>query len=142
MTDFLQTPDKNFSGLEDFPYEPHYHEWKDMRMHYIDEGPKNAPVMLLLHGMPTWAYLYRDVIPTLLDSGYRCIAPDYLGFGRSDKPTDQNWYTIARHTETLTSLITELDLKDITVLCQDWGCLLYTSPSPRDLSTSRMPSSA
>ena len=84
MTDFLRTPDKNFSGLEDFSYKPNYHEWKDMRMHYLDEGPKDAPVMLLLHGMPTWAYLYRDVIPTLLDSGYRCIAPDYFGFGRSD----------------------------------------------------------
>ena len=80
MTDFLRTPDKNFCDLEDFHYKPNYHEWKDMRMHFIDEGPKDAPVMLLLHGMPTWAYLYRDVIPTLLESGYRCIAPDYLGF--------------------------------------------------------------
>ena len=121
MTDFLRTPKENFSGLADFPYEPNYHAWKDLSMHYVDKGPKDAPVMLLLHGMPTWAYLYRHVIPTLLDAGYRCIAPDFLGFGRSDKPTDLNWYTIARHTETLTSLITKLDLKNITVVCQDWG---------------------
>lgn len=121
MTDFLRTPDENFSGLTDFPWSPNYHHWKDMRMHYIDEGPKDAPVMLLMHGMPTWSYLYRHVIPPLLEAGYRCIAPDHLGFGRSDKPTDPNWYTIARHTEVLTSLITALDLKDITLVCQDWG---------------------
>ena len=121
MTDFLRTPEENFSDLTDFPYKPNYHTWKDLRMHYIDEGPKDAPVMLLLHGMPTWAYLYRHVIPTLLDNGYRCIAPDYFGFGRSDKPTDLNWYTIAKHTETLTSLITTMDLKNITLFCQDWG---------------------
>ena len=121
MTKFLRTPDENFADLADFPFEPHYLPWKDMRVHYIDEGPKDAPVMLLLHGMPTWAYLYRHVIPGLLDAGYRCIAPDHLGFGRSDKPADENWYTIARHTEVLTSLITRLDLDDITLVCQDWG---------------------
>ena len=121
MTDFLRTPDENFESIADFPYQPNFHNWKDMRMHYVDEGPENAPVMLLMHGMPTWSFLYRHVIPKLLAAGYRCIAPDHLGFGKSDKPTDPDWYTIARHTEILTSLITSLDLKNITLVCQDWG---------------------
>ena len=77
--------------------------------------------MLLLHGMPTWSYLYRDVIPPLVAAGFRCIAPDHLGFGKSDKPGDLSWYSIARHTEVLTSLIGALDLRDITLVCQDWG---------------------
>lgn len=121
MTDFIRTADENFTELKDFPYEPRYHTWQDLRMHYVDEGPKDGPVMLLLHGMPTWAYLYRDMIPKLTAAGYRCIAPDHMGFGRSDKPTDIHWYTIARHTEILTTLITALDLKQITLVCQDWG---------------------
>ena len=121
MTDFVRTPEENFLDLADFVHEPHYHEWQDLRVHYVDEGPRDGPVMLLLHGMPTWAYLYRDMIPPLVAAGYRCIAPDHVGFGRSDKPTDIHWYTIARHTEILTSLITALDLKDVTVVCQDWG---------------------
>ena len=121
MTEFLRTPDANFEQLADFPFAPHYHVWQDLRMHYLDEGPKDGPVMLLMHGMTTWSYLYRDMIPLLVGAGYRCIAPDHLGFGRSDKPTDIHWYTIARHTEVLTSLVTALDLKDITLVCQDWG---------------------
>ncbi|MEQ8860899.1 MAG: alpha/beta fold hydrolase [Pseudomonadales bacterium] len=121
MTLFVRTPDENFSDLADFPYQPHYHAWQDLRMHYVDEGPRDAPVMLLLHGMPTWAYLYRDMIPRLVAAGYRCIAPDHMGFGRSDKPTDIHWYTIARHTEILTTLITTLDLQRVTLVCQDWG---------------------
>ncbi|MBT6274914.1 MAG: alpha/beta fold hydrolase, partial [Chromatiales bacterium] len=84
-------------------------------------GPRDGPVMLLLHGMPTWSYLYRNMIPDLVAAGYRCIAPDHLGFGRSDKPTDVHWYTIARHTEVLTSLIVDLELNDMTLVCQDWG---------------------
>jgi len=121
VTDFLRTPDENFAGLADFPYPPRYHAWQDLRMHYVDEGPADGPVMLLMHGMPTWSYLYRTMIPALVDAGYRCIAPDHMGFGRSDKPTDLGWYSIARHTEILTSLITELDLHDVTLVCQDWG---------------------
>jgi haloalkane dehalogenase len=121
MTEFIRTPDDNFSDLADFTYAPHYHAWQDLRMHYIDEGPRNGPVMLLLHGMPTWSYLYRHMIPKLVAAGYRCIAPDHLGFGKSDKPTDIHWYTIARHTEVLTSLIRALDLTDVTLVCQDWG---------------------
>ncbi len=121
MTDFVRTDDKNFATLPGFPYEPNYHRWQDLRMHYVDEGPKEGPVMLLLHGMPTWSYLYRNMIPALAAAGYRCIAPDHMGFGRSDKPTDIHWYTIARHTEILTSLIVALDLQRITLVCQDWG---------------------
>lgn len=121
MTDFIRTPDENFANLADFDYAPHYHEWQDLRMHYLDEGPADGPVMLLMHGMPTWSFLYRDIIPPLVAAGYRCIAPDHLGFGRSDKPTDIHWYTIARHTEVLTSLIHALDLQNITLVCQDWG---------------------
>lgn len=121
MTEFLRTDEANFADLPGFPYSPNYHAWQDMRVHYVDEGPRDGPVMLLLHGMPTWSFLYRDMIPELVLAGYRCIAPDHLGFGRSDKPTDIHWYTIARHTEVLTSLIVELDLKNITLVCQDWG---------------------
>ncbi|MFT4799703.1 MAG: haloalkane dehalogenase [Candidatus Azotimanducaceae bacterium] len=121
MTDFVTTPDENFENLANFNFKPNYHHWQDMKVHYLDEGPKDGPVMLLMHGMPSWSYLYRDIIPLLVDAGFRCIAPDHLGFGKSDKPTDIHWYTIARHTEVLTSLIVHLDLNDITLLCQDWG---------------------
>jgi len=121
MTDYIRTPEENFCDLIDFNFSPNYHEWQDMRVHYLDEGPKDGPVMLLLHGMPTWSYLYRYFIDPLTDAGYRCIAPDHLGFGRSDKPTDIHWYTIARHTEVLASLVMALDLKKVTLVCQDWG---------------------
>lgn len=86
MTEFIRTPDENFAHLGDFPYEPRYHAWQDLRVHYVDVGPSDAPVFMLLHGMPTWSYLYRDMIPGLVAAGYRCIASDHLGFGRSDKP--------------------------------------------------------
>lgn len=121
MTNMVRTPEENFENLPNFSYAPNYHQWQDLRMHYIDEGPKDGPVMLLLHGMPTWSFLYRDMIPGLVQAGYRCIAPDHMGFGRSDKPTDIHWYTIARHTEILTSLIVSLDLQNVTLVCQDWG---------------------
>jgi haloalkane dehalogenase len=121
LTESIRTPESNFSQLDDFPFAAHYHRWQDLRMHYLDEGPEDGPVMLLLHGMPTWSYLYRDMIPPLVAAGYRCVAPDHIGFGKSDKPTDVHWYTIARHTEILTSLISSLDLHNITLVCQDWG---------------------
>jgi haloalkane dehalogenase len=121
MTDFARTPDVNFEDLDDFQYEAHFHQWQDMRVHYLDEGPRDGPVMLLCHGMPTWSYLYRHMIPALVEAGYRCIAPDHLGFGKSDKPLDLHWYTIARHTEVLSSLVVNLDLNNITLVCQDWG---------------------
>ena len=121
MTEFARTPDVNFEDLDDFQYEAHFHQWQDMRVHYLDEGPLDGPVMLLCHGMPTWSYLYRHMIPALVEAGYRCIAPDHLGFGKSDKPLDLHWYTIARHTEVLSSLVVNLNLNNITLVCQDWG---------------------
>ena len=115
---FLHT---HFERLADFPFTPNYIEVDGLRMHYLDEGPKDAPVALLVHGMPTWSYLYRTMIPPLLAAGYRCIAPDHIGLGRSDKVTDPGWYDIARHTANLTRLVIELDLRDITLFVQDWG---------------------
>lgn len=118
---FLRTPDENFDGLTDFRFEPHYVDIDGLRMHHVDVGPRDAPVALLMHGMPTWSFLYRTMIPPLLAAGYRCVAPDHIGFGRSDKVTDPSWYTIERHTENLERLITFLDLRDITMFVQDWG---------------------
>lgn len=118
---FLRTPDSNFEGLADFPFEPHYLDIDGLRMHYLDEGPADGPVALLVHGMPTWSYLYRSIIPPLVAAGYRCIAPDHLGFGRSDKPSDPAFYGIARHTANLTRLIEALDLQRVTLFVQDWG---------------------
>lgn len=90
-------------------------------MHYLDEGPKNAPVALLMHGMPTWSYLYRYMIPALCAAGYRCVAPDHIGFGKSDKVTNPDWYNITRHTANITRLVQHLDLQNITLFVQDWG---------------------
>lgn len=118
---FLRTPDTNFDGLVNFPYAPHYEDIDGLRMHFVDEGPRDAPVALLMHGMPTWGYLYRTMIPPLLAAGYRCVAPDHIGFGRSDKVTDPNWYSIARHTENIRRLVVALDLRNITIFVQDWG---------------------
>ena len=114
MENILRTPDKNFSELTDYPFEPNYYFWNGVR-DYVDEGPKEGPVMLLLHGMPTWGYLYRDMIPILIAKGYRCIVPDHIGFGRSDKPSEPSFYSIARHTEVLSGLISNLGLKNITL---------------------------
>jgi|SRR5947209_546819 len=85
---FVRTPDDNFTGLTDFPFAPHYVDVDGLRMHYVDEGPADAPIALMVHGMPTWSYLYRTVIATMTEAGYRCVAPDHIGFGRSDKVTD------------------------------------------------------
>ena len=117
----LRTPDSNFFELQNFPYAPNYFDIDGLRMHYVDEGPKDAPVALLMHGMPTWSYLYRNMIPQLRAAGYRCVAPDHIGFGRSDKVTDPDWYNIARHTANITRLVTHLDLNNITLFVQDWG---------------------
>jgi haloalkane dehalogenase len=117
----LRTPDSNFAGLADFPFQPHYFENDGVRMHYLDEGPNDAPVALLMHGMPSWSYLYRYMIPALRAAGYRCVAPDHIGFGKSDKVTDPEWYNIERHTANITRLVKHLDLQNITLFVQDWG---------------------
>ena len=118
---FSRTPDSNFRGLPDYSFAPHYLDWRGLRVHHLDEGPRDAPVMLMLHGEPTWSYLYRRILPRLVAAGYRCIAPDLIGFGKSDKVTDDGWFVIERHCETLRFLIESLDLRRITLVCQDWG---------------------
>jgi haloalkane dehalogenase len=119
MTDAVRAPDERFEGLPDFPFEPHYREVDGLRLCHLDEGD-GQPVMFF-HGEPTWSFLWRKVIPPVRDAGYRCIAPDYAGFGRSDKPTDVGWYTYDRHTALMASLLEDLDLRDATVVVHDWG---------------------
>jgi len=122
----LRTPDDRFSDLPGFPYEPRYAPTSDgLRMAYVDEGEGSSGTVLLLHGEPSWGYLYRTMIPVLVDAGFRCVVPDLIGFGRSDKPTQVEDYTYARHVEWLRSvLFDELDLSGLTLVCQDWGGLL------------------
>jgi haloalkane dehalogenase len=117
--DALRTPDDRFSGLDGFAFEPHHHEIDGLRLHYLDEG--DGPPVVLFHGEPTWSYLYRKMIPPLVEAGYRVIAPDYPGFGKSDKPTDPDFYTYDRHVEHMAKLIEALDLHDATAVVQDWG---------------------
>ena len=120
-TPVFRTPDERFANLLNFPFSPHYSEQDGLRVHYIDEGAPVAGTMLLLHGEPSWSFLYRNVIPTFVAAGYRCIAPDMIGFGRSDKVTDPDWYTLDAHVAILRGLIAELDLRSATLVCQDWG---------------------
>lgn len=115
----LRTPESCFAGIEDFPYEPQYREWQGMRLAHIDVG--DGPPILLLHGEPTWGYLWRKVMVPLLEAGHRCVVPDLPGFGRSDKPADDSWYSFDRHTDAIVSLIDQLDLLDTTLVCHDWG---------------------
>lgn len=128
--DALRTPDDRFEGLPGWPYPPRYVEVDDseggsLRVAYVDEGPADGPVVLLMHGEPSWSYLYRHMIPVLVEAGARVIAPDLVGFGRSDKPTQQADYTYARHVEWMRqALFDRLDLRDITYFGQDWGGLI------------------
>ncbi len=122
----LRTPDERFAGLVDYPFEPSYVSVRaegldPLRMHYVDTGPRDGPVVLLLHGQPTWSYLYRKVIAVLARRGFRTLAPDNIGFGRSDKPTERTQYTYRRHVDWMTSLVAGLDLREITLVVQDWG---------------------
>lgn len=114
-----RTPDERFDNLPDFPWEPQYREWQGMRLAHVDEG--DGPPVLMLHGEPTWGFLYRKVMRPLLEAGHRCVVPDLPGFGRSDKPVEDDWYTMDRHTQAIVTLIDELDLSEMTLVCQDWG---------------------
>ena len=127
--DILRTPDDRFADLPDFPYAPRYVQTSDgLRMAFLDEG--SGPTVLLLHGEPSWSYLYRRMIPVLVSAGFRCVAPDLIGFGRSDKPTRVEDYTYAGHVEWLRSALFAsqadggLDLTEVSLFCQDWGGLL------------------
>jgi haloalkane dehalogenase len=121
----LRTPDARFVGLPDYPFAPHHVEVEaGLRMHHVDEGPREGPVALLLHGEPSWSFLYRKMIPILAAAGMRVIAPDLVGFGKSDKPADQRDYTYARHVAWMKSLVEALDLHDVTLVGQDWGSLI------------------
>jgi haloalkane dehalogenase len=128
--DVLRTPDERFEGLPDFAFSPHHVEVPSgdggsLRVHHLDEGPAGGPVVLLLHGEPSWCFLYRKMIPVLVDAGLRCVAPDLVGFGRSDKPAAQEDYTYARHVEWMrAALFDALDLRDVTLVGQDWGGLV------------------
>ncbi|MEM1023698.1 MAG: haloalkane dehalogenase [Myxococcota bacterium] len=125
----LRTPDERFLDLPNFPFEPHYVEdlpgYQGLRGHYLDEGPRDAEeTFLCLHGQPTWSYLYRKMIPVFVARGIRVIAPDWLGFGRSDKPVEDDAYTYHFHRDYMLALIRRLDLNNITLVCQDWGGVL------------------
>ena len=121
----LRTPDERFAGLPGWPYEPLYLQIDGMRMHYVDEGPRDAAVTALcLHGQPSWAYLYRKMIPVFAAAGLRVVAPDWFGFGRSDKPEDDVWYTFDRHRDSMLRFVEQLDLRNVLLVVQDWGGLL------------------
>ena len=127
--DFRRTPDERFDNLPDYPFKPNYlmvgdGEGGELRIHYLDEGAAEGDVVLLLHGQPAWSYLYRHMIPPLVEAGFRVIAPDLVGFGRSDKPTRIEDYTYARHVAWMSDWLTQLDLNGITVFLQDWGSLI------------------
>jgi len=120
----FRTPDERFQNLPDFPFAPHYAEVSGYRMHYLDEGPANGDVILLLHGEPTWCFLYRKMIPDLVKAGHRCIVPDLIGFGRSDKPADMKIHTYKFHVDAIAGLVEQLGLKGVTFFGQDWGGLI------------------
>ena len=122
--DVLRTPEERFADLPGYPFAPHYVEVSGLRVHYIDEGPRNAAPVLLLHGEPSWSYLYRKMIPVISAAGHRCVAPDLIGFGRSDKPTARAEYTYQRHVDWMRGVLEALDLREVTLVCQDWGGLI------------------
>ena len=125
----LRTPDARFENLPDYAFAPHYREIKDkdgttLRLHYLDEGPRDAAPILLLHGEPSWCFLYRNIVPGLAAKGHRVLAPDLIGFGRSDKPSEQLDYTYERHVQWMSAWLKALDLNGVTLFCQDWGGLI------------------
>ena len=121
----LRTPDERFVGLADYPFAPNFHQvTPDLRLHYVDEGPRAATPVLMLHGEPTWSYLYRGMIPLVAAAGLRVLAPDLIGFGKSDKPASGSDYSYAGQVGWVLHWIEALDLRDITLVCQDWGSLI------------------
>ncbi|BCA58093.1 haloalkane dehalogenase [Sphingomonas sp. HMP6] len=125
----LRTPEDRFDNLPDYPFAPQYltvtdADGTDLRIHYVDEGPRDAAPILLLHGEPSWSYLYRKFVPDLVARGHRVIAPDLVGFGKSDKPAARSDYTYERHVAWMSAWLTALDLSEITLFCQDWGGLI------------------
>jgi haloalkane dehalogenase len=119
MSEAMQAPEERFANLPDFPYESQYREVDGLRLAHLDEG--EGPPVLLVHGEPTWSYLWRHAIPPLVKAGFRCVVPDHAGFGRSDKPTELDWYSYDRHTALLTDLVERLDLRGATIVVHDWG---------------------
>jgi haloalkane dehalogenase len=119
VAEVFRTPDERFADLPGYGFDPHYADVGGLRMHYVDEG--SGDPFVCFHGEPSWAYLYRKMLPPLVESGYRVVCPDLVGFGRSDKPTDRGWYSYDRHTEHVAGLLAELDLERATVVVQDWG---------------------
>jgi len=120
--DAVRTPEERLRGLPDFPFESSYREIGGLRLAHLDEG--EGPPVVFFHGAPTWSFLWRKVIPPVRDAGYRCIAPDFAGFGRSDKPAEVGWYTYDRHVELMARLLEELDVRDATAVVHDWGGLI------------------
>ena len=119
MTDAVRAPDQLLEGLPDYPFDSHYRTWDGLRLAHLDEG-EGRPVVFF-HGEPTWSFLWRKVIPPVRDAGFRCVAPDLPGFGRSDKPVDIDWYSYDRHVAAATALVEELDLREATFVVHDWG---------------------
>ena len=124
VTQVLRTPEARFANLPDFAYTPHYTEVGGLRIAHIDEGPRDAPTVLLMHGEPTWSFLYRKMIPVLLDAGMRVVAPDLVGFGRSDKPANKSDYSYLFHVQWMSAWLQAQDLQNVTLFCQDWGSLI------------------
>lgn len=120
----LRTPDARFDNLPGYDFAPNYVDIAGLRMHYVDEGPSDGAIVLLLHGEPSWSYLYRHMIPPLCNAGFRTIAPDLIGFGRSDKPSRKSDYTYSGHVAWMTGFVKALELTDMTLFCQDWGSLI------------------
>ena len=120
----LRTPETRFADLEDFPYAPNYHQVGDIRLHYVDEGPPDGEPLLLIHGEPTWSYLFRKMIPVFVEAGYRVVAPDLVGFGRSDKFADEDAYSYPMQVDHMLELARALDLNNTTFFGQDWGGLI------------------
>lgn len=125
MAEILRTPEERFRDLPDFPFESHYQEVEGIRIAYLDEGPRDAAqTVLLLHGEPTWSYLYRKMVPPIAEAGHRVVVPDFPGFGRSDKLSDRSEYTYQRYVDWMRGFLESLNLGGLTLFCQDWGGLV------------------